>query len=242
MKIKRVVASIGASFDQFVTKMENHEAVADSVISDIGKKAARIKAELHSAEQRLQKYHARRDQNARDISQWRERAKSCVVNDEARAMACLQQVRILEDNTSAMVPQVEEMESLVRTLRDNLTEVEARLRELQAKRSILSTRDARAKVMRRYHEVLDTSDSVAVFDRWELGVMENEYQEHDIYARASSSSQERQVDRSLAEQFDSEEEQACLLNTLDQLKREVVDEKHSKSLDDEQVGGGSHDR
>ncbi len=34
MRVKRLVASVGASFEQFVNKVENHEAVAEAVIRD----------------------------------------------------------------------------------------------------------------------------------------------------------------------------------------------------------------
>lgn len=43
MKVKRLMASVSAGFEDFVTRVENHEAVADCAIDELRKAAARVR-------------------------------------------------------------------------------------------------------------------------------------------------------------------------------------------------------
>jgi len=62
MKIKRLAASINAYFDDFVSKVENHDAVAKVAIEDVQKAAARIRSEKNKIDQRLKQLNEEKNQ------------------------------------------------------------------------------------------------------------------------------------------------------------------------------------
>ena len=171
MRLKRLVTSVGASFEQFVNKVENHEAVAESVIRDVRASAAKLMGGVNAQTERLRE---RRDTLAEDVGRWRQRARRFASEDEGRALECLRRMKRAEVEQAQVREQLAQYEALGDKLKDRLATVEARLSSLQLKRTALSSRSARAQVMS-MRDQDPLSDVNAVFDRWEMAVIEDEY-------------------------------------------------------------------
>ena len=74
MRLKRLVTSVGASFEQFVNKVENQEAVAESVIRDVRASAAKLKVQMGGVNAQTERLRERRDRLTEDVGRWRQRA------------------------------------------------------------------------------------------------------------------------------------------------------------------------
>lgn len=177
VRVKRLIATLGASFDTFVSKVENHEAVADAVIADVRSAAARLKVQSGRVGAQLARLQTQREQLAAERDNWRRRAAQLADDDEPRALRCLQQARHSEQRLGLLDEQLEQHTQLRDSLAADLARVEARLNELHLKRGALSSRAARADALRA-GESLDTcQEAFEVFERWETSVVEDEYRE-----------------------------------------------------------------
>ncbi len=209
MRVRRLVASVGASFEQFVNKVENHEAVAESVIRDVRASAAKLKVQMGGVNAQAERLRQRRDTLAEDAGRWRERAKRFATEDEERALECLRRMKRAEAEQAQVVDQLGQYEALCEKLKDRLAAVEARLSDLQLKRTALSSRSARAQVMGAADQ--DAMPDVnAVFDRWEMAVIENEYLGEVVVGESDG----------LERELDAEEEREQLKAALEELKKE----------------------
>lgn len=209
MRLKRLVASVGASFEQFVNKVENHEAVAESVIRDVRAAAAKLKVQMGGVNAQSDRLRERRDSLAHDAERWRDRAKRFAKEDEDRALECLRRMKRAEAEHAQVVDHLAQYEALAEKLKDRLAAVEARLSTLQLKRTALSSRSARAQVVGATDQE-SVSDVNAIFDRWEMAVIEDEYLEEVVIGDGDS----------LERELDAAEEREQLLAALEELKKE----------------------
>ena len=209
MRLKRLVASVGASFDQFVNKVENHEAVAESVIRDVRAAAAKLKVQMGGIDAQADRLRERRDSLAHDAERWRERARRFAAEEEERALECLRRMKRAEAEQAQVVDQLAQYEALAEKLKDRLAAVETRLSSLQLKRTALSSRSARAQVIGAADQEA-LSDVNSIFDRWEMSVIEDEYLEEVISGE----------DDRLERELDAAEEREQLKAALEELKKE----------------------
>ena len=209
MKMKRLVASVGASFEQFVNKVENHEAVAESVIRDVRASAAKLKVQMGRINAQAERLQERRDTLAEDAGRWRERAKRFAAEDEDRALECVRRMERAKAEQARVGDQLARHEALREKLKDRLAAVEARLSDLQLKRTALSSRSARAQVMGAADQHL-MADVNSVFERWEMAVVEDEYLD-DVVGGESDT---------LERELDAAEERDQLKTALEELKKE----------------------
>lgn len=220
MKVKRIVASVGASFEQFIAKMENHDAVAKCVIQDIRQSAARIRSECNRVQARVERNRLECQRIENEISQWQTRAKKCIAQqkDEAKALECIRQVKLLEKNLLQQQEQREQSEKLQATLQKNLHDIEHKLEALESKRATLSSREARSSVVSKLNNGAAEGAPLEVFERWEMEVMSNEYADTGFDLGMESA---RGTNSSLEHEFNQQEEQEDLIKSLQDLKEEI---------------------
>ncbi len=209
MRVKRLVASVGASFEQFVNKVENHEAVAEAVIRDVRASAAKLKVQMGGVDAQAERLRERRDALAEDVGRWRERAKRFAIEDEERALECLRRMERAKAQQARVVDQLAQYEALCEKLKGRLAAVEAQLSDLQLKRTALSSRSARTQVMGAADQP-SIADVDAVFDRWEMAVVENEYLDEVVGGESDT----------LERELDATEEREQLKIALEELKKE----------------------
>ncbi len=177
MRVKQWVASVTASFDEFVSKIENHEAVAESVIADVRKAAAR----LRSQRSRMQAETARARTNAERSRQaahtWEQRALSLPPEQEARALECIARAQQEAARAETAQQQILQSEAVIVDIDQALADVETQLNQLKLRKSTLSSRNTRADVLATSQDYAFRDDVDSVFTRWEQTVIEKEYGE-----------------------------------------------------------------
>ncbi len=182
--VRRLAASITSSFDQFVTHIENHEAVADAALADIRRAAARQKVQLAKAEVQERHLATQVELGMAQIQQWRDRAVRTAATDRERALTCVQRSKQAQHRVRQLTDQLTAQRALVQQLRTHLNAIEQRITDLSARRALLSSRSAQAdaaKVAARNSSSCDVAD---VFERWETQVVSAEY-EHPSTAAAT---------------------------------------------------------
>ncbi len=175
MKIKRLVASVSAGFEDFVSKVENHEAVADCVIDDVRRATAQVKVQKNRTDAVIARTERQADTLEKDEQRWNERAVKLADSDGFRALECVRRARQAAEQRATLLEQLEEHRGLAADLGSRLAGLEQRLAELQLKRTALSSRAARAQTLRKADRPGACESVDTVFDRWETAVLADEY-------------------------------------------------------------------
>ena len=174
MKLKRLVASVSAGFEDFVAQVENHEAVADCMIEDVRHAAARVRVQTARVQSQITRLQRERADLDTERERWNARAVALAVTDEAKALECVRRSRQADTRLMAVEAQLSEHLRLADDLTSRLRELEERLNELQLRKTALSSRSARARSFKSTSaagcEVVE-----GAFDRWEAAVLADEY-------------------------------------------------------------------
>jgi phage shock protein A len=189
MKLKRLVTSLSASFDDMVSKIENHEAVAEVTLQEIRIAAAKIRSQLNLTRQRIEHFQKRENSLQQDCDRWQLRAMQCGYDqDRERALRCVQALEQCEQQKKTLHQQIQENICLQNELIRHLNHVEQRLTELQLKRDSLSARSACNQVTRYVGKVLPDREPDTTFSRWEESVIADEYLLHPSCSENSAAS------------------------------------------------------
>jgi phage shock protein A len=203
-------ASLLSRVDGMVTRIENHEALAESAVREVRRASARAAVQLRRVRRDGERLVARLAEARDEALAWRERARR-TVGDEDTALECLRRSRRCERLADELAGRVREHEAAERQLAADVSAVQERLEKLEAQRHVLVTRQSRATALA---GVRDAGSPVGaevddIFDRWEARIAENEL------AGGCFDSGD-----ALAERFDREEETEALRAELEALRRE----------------------
>jgi phage shock protein A len=177
MKVRRLVATLTAGFDNFVNKVENHEAVAESLMADVRSAAARLRIQLARVREQRDRMQAQRRQTQNQCASWQQRALQLRASDPDKALECMRRLARAEQRLGALDSQIAEQDRLAEQLGRSLQEVEARLEALRLRRTALSSRTARAQAVASSSDPGLRVQVDEVFERWEQSVLEQEYSE-----------------------------------------------------------------
>ncbi|MEM7099308.1 MAG: hypothetical protein AAF541_13680 [Pseudomonadota bacterium] len=174
MRFRRLAATLSATFDDALGRIENHEAVAATVVADARKAVAGIQVQSRRTAAELDRLEKALKEAVAQSDAWRERAKSCAEEDEERALACLKKAEIEQEKQTQLKTQIAEHRELVGELDNALANAQRQLRELTAKRASLSARGAVTKSYRTSNKLCEDINNQELFDRWEAAVTADE--------------------------------------------------------------------
>ncbi|MCB0366396.1 MAG: PspA/IM30 family protein [Bdellovibrionaceae bacterium] len=205
---RRISATLTAQFNEFLNQVENHEAVAEESIRRFSSQMQEARFRVRVLEREINRYKERIETLATQKVRWQDRARNYAESDREKALACVQRAQRLEKDIAHWQSSLKEMESQRVELCRGLNQVEKRFEEMKRKQKLLSSREARARMIKSFQDGTPVPEDLeGVFDRWELQVMRRE---------AAADSGDICVD-SLSENLDSEEEKVELELALDAL-------------------------
>ena len=173
---KRLFATLTAGFDGFIDQVENHEAVAEAVVADVRRQAARLKVQIARLDTHIGRLNERRQQALDEAAQWRERALRVAEDDDRRGLYCARQYRDADARAGQLASQINEHTGLRDNVQRELTAVEDKLNELQLRKTLLASRSAHAQASKVAAGVaFEEQDAEGVFERWETQITQNEY-------------------------------------------------------------------
>lgn len=208
--LRRLSASIMASFEGVVGQLENHEAVVTAAIREAEQAAGRAKAQLAHVKRDGEALEKRVSELRQQVTLWEDRAKRSRALDEEKALECLRRRQKALGQAEKLEEQHRTHQRLERQLKGDLGTVEEKLAALRQQRNLMRTRQSRAEALKLTSEI----DSSAIghideiFDRWEARIISSEEQSYAIEVDSGDE---------LTESFVSEEERKELLSILDDL-------------------------
>lgn len=166
MSVKRFFTSVSATIGSVVTKFENHEAVADSVIDDVKAAMAKVKTELVRISRRRDRLRMQQESVCKEVDLWKARAIK-TRDDEEKAIACVKLLQRFEHRQTDLSKEVLMIEKVECDLNDQLSKLDAKLFELQNRKSNLIAEQAKNGVHSVTTTILKQESFDAAFDRWE---------------------------------------------------------------------------
>ena len=210
--IRLWTAALVSRVDGMVSRIENHEALAQSAIREVRQAAARASVQLRRVRRDGNRQRQRLDELRESEATWRDRARRKADEDEATALECLRRSQQAARRAKALEARLREHERIERQLARDVSAVEERLARLDEQRHVLVTRQSRAEAMsalRDGNAPLHT-DLDELFDRWEVRIAEREL--------AGGCAEPEDVDP-LEGELDREEEHEALREQLETLRR-----------------------
>lgn len=209
MKLKRIITSVSAQFDDLVSKIENHEAVAESAIREARQQTAKIQTQLNVISRRLTGLETRHQTLQQKIDTWKQRAivSGNDNDDREKALRCVQAMKNAQAESEQVLQQIKETTALKAELQMHLQESEQQVIALQSRKESLVARSAKNNVRKFADSEVQQSDLSSVFDRWEQNLAADEY------ISTSNHSSEDYLDH----EFSKDEKQHELEDELEQL-------------------------
>ena len=173
---KRLFATLTAGFEGFIDQVENHEAVAEAVVADVRRQAARLKVQIARLDAHISRLGEQRERALDEAEQWRERALRVGEDDDRRGLYCARQYRDAQTRAEQLADQIGEHTGLRDNVQRELSAVEDKLNELQLRKTLLASRSAHAQASKVAAGVAcHEEDAEGVFERWETQITQNEY-------------------------------------------------------------------
>lgn len=175
MKVQRLFTSLSASIDRFVGSIENHEAVADALLSNLADAAARIRLEQASNEARRKRVAAALEAAGNDRLRWQERAVRVHAEDPEKALACVQQLERAEARYSSLEQRLTAADRFAEELAESLAQVELELEQARGQTQQLKVRRACADAREAVACDGLNQEFGSLLKRWERSVLTDEY-------------------------------------------------------------------
>lgn len=209
MKLKRLAATVSASFEDVLGRIENHEAVAECAIDDMRKAVAQIKVQLGRASVEHKQLQNTLTEAEQAVTDWQQRALAVADSDEEKALQCLERAEQQQSRAAELTDQVAEHQGLVDDLTQTLQRAEGELQSLNLKKTSLAARNARSRSLRKVERAGSKTSAVDAFDRWETSVLADEAL--DTVGRSTAADP-------LQQEFTASEQQTRLREKLAALK------------------------
>lgn len=174
---KRISTNISASFNSFCDRIENHEAVAQSLLEDAQNARARFKVRLQRVQRDTESLRQRIRKLETDVGQWKERALAVHADDQPKALECLKRSKRAETELEPARAELAAQEKTECDLHEGVRQIEIRIEELRRRKHTLSAREIRAHALREQAAATGSvgDDIESLFERWEIRVSEAEF-------------------------------------------------------------------
>ena len=173
---RRITATISASMDNVVSRVEDHDAIIESSIRECRQAAAKIKVRLARVQKDGQQLHSRKKLVEQDLLNWTNRAVTTMKQDEDAALNCLKRKKQSEAKLQQIAESLMQFEQAEKKLTQNLAEIQSRLRDISQKRNTMRSRQSVSEATRILNKIEGYSDYALdeTFDRWETCLLETE--------------------------------------------------------------------
>jgi phage shock protein A len=215
--LKRITATVSASMDSVVSRVEDHDAVIESSIKECRQAAARTRVRLARVKRDGEQLHNTKSRLENDIARWENRAIDAAGENENRAIQCLKRKKTAESQlaqtTNALALHLQTEQKLAK----NLAAIESRISGISQKRNTMRSRQSLSEAMRIIHKLEGDSCHAIddTFDRWESNLLEQEIAIETDYS---------------ADPFENEyieqEEMDSLKGELEELTKQKPDRDH----------------
>ncbi len=182
----RITASLGASIDRAITKVENHEAIVDAALRETRQASAKARVRHSRVIKDGKALRHKLDETIAMEKKWNERAKQVAATDEEKALECIARRNQCRDFIQQTQKSLESHETLQANLAKSIQQIDNRIQTLMQQRNMMRSRHSVADAMHSVNRVDSDSSWLVddVLERWESVIIESEYmldssEEHD---------------------------------------------------------------
>jgi phage shock protein A len=216
--LDRISTLVRANISDLIERAEDPEKVVKQLIIDMKNQLLQVKTQVAAAIADEKQLYQRYQENQDKANQWQRKAELAVERgQDDLAREALQRRNAFQQTADGFREQYEGQSRQVAVLKDALRALEGKINEAESKKDLLIARSRRAKAESQIRTTLtglDTSGALAGFERMEEKVNREE-------ARASA----------LAElDADTVEERFALMETENEVERQLAELKARKSL------------
>lgn len=210
---KRLFVSVNSTVSNMVDQLENHEAIANSMIEEVAEAVAKVKVQYGQMCRKCKSLENHLEKVEKDITLWKERIRKIQTTDKEKALRCTKKLKELLEEKAQVEKELDQKNAMKTQIGNDLKRIEQKYKELQSKKEVMVSRQACAEVSK---TVADSDTSMSkdidqLFNRWDVKVTKHELIGGDCV---------HEVDE-LAEEFRSEEEDI----ELQELLHNVVNEE-----------------
>lgn len=174
--ITRITATLGATAEKTISRVENHDAIVEVAIRDSRKAASQAKVRHARVVRDGQDLKKRLMEARGQEEKWATRAAQSADSDKQRALACLQRRNECRSTIEQLESALAQHHAQEQKLSASVKSIENRVREITQQRNQMRSRESTAKAM----EIINRIDDDAgygiddAFDRWATNISECE--------------------------------------------------------------------
>jgi len=206
--LKRISLSLTAHMNTLIDQIENHEAVAESVLEDIRNSLLSLKYQIKRIQSEGAGFEKRIGHLLEQKAIWEDRARRLPEADQDRAIECVRRMKAASDEANKLADQRAAHEELEKQLTEQARKIEGRFNELKSKQSAFAGRQSRAEAVEKLNRFETCGLQDTVFSRWEKQILRTE---------AATEVCSESTD-SLAREFNQAEERVELEEMLKEVK------------------------
>lgn len=173
MKVKSFAGGLRSRFDRLLRQLENHEAIAQSAITELQAALSRAAAQRARLSRSGDRLRAEQGRAKHEAEMWRRRAAEC--QDDAAALDCLRRGRQRTRASEELERRLSAQRELETRLCRDVAVLESRFAELSDRHRELRARETRAQTYQHALIANSTTDADDIFEQWETQVTEQEY-------------------------------------------------------------------
>ena len=208
---KKLAINVTSQLESFADQIENKEAISGAYIKEYERVVAQAKVKLIGVSEEANARKALSEKRQKEIELWSERARQIYPTDEQKALECVARMKKSQTLYNQALQDQKEIETLKEKMSADYDCALRKLEQLKTKHKSLAGRQACAEATRAVHEGGNSleDDMGELFSRWETDVIAKELHSTSFTDTAPSDS--------LADEFEKQEHENELRNSLEQL-------------------------
>ncbi|MDJ0844579.1 PspA/IM30 family protein [Crocosphaera sp.] len=175
---------VRANLNDLVSKAEDPEKVLEQTIMDMGEDLVQLKQAVAGTIASQKRTETQYKQALKEANSWEQRAKLALSKgEETLAREALVRKKSHTETATTLKEQLDQQNAQIETMRRNLMALESKISEAKTKKNMLISRAKAAKANEALQSTmngLNTSGSMAAFERMENKVLEAEARSQSI--------------------------------------------------------------
>jgi phage shock protein A len=178
--LDRLGRVVRANLNSLVSQAEDPEKILEQTVQEMQDDVIRLRQAVAQAIATQKRTERQCSQAQTNAEEWYRRAQLAIQKgDEPLAREALERRQTFQQTAETLQAQINQQNSIVKKLKDNMRELEAKLADAKTKKEMYVVRARSAEASRRLNEMLSTSsnrNSTAAFERMEQKVLQMEAQ------------------------------------------------------------------
>lgn len=175
--MQRITTTLHASMHDVVSRVENHDAVAEAALNNTRAAAAKAKVRFTRIVKDGEAMRQKLAELQRMEVVWAERAVTSAAEDEAKALECVKRRNVCVQHIEQLKQAILRHEDVEREVGATVERIEKRLQDLVQQRNLMRSRHSAADAQRVINRIEgESAHGISdIFDRWEMLITETEY-------------------------------------------------------------------